>query len=48
MKANYITIVDNTAAFRARLYQRWQANPFDVSLIRKLILSGVNAPKGKS
>ena len=47
MTAEHITIVDNTAAFRARLHRAWQANPLDTSLIRKLILMGVYAPKGK-
>ena len=47
MQAEQVTIVDNTAAFRARLQQRWQANMTDISLIKKMILMRYYAQKGK-
>jgi len=51
MQAEHITIIDNTAAFRARLNQTWLANPFDNSLLKKIILMRtyflIKSPKGK-
>lgn len=47
MLAEQITIVDNTAAFRARLQRKWQANLTDNSLLKKIILMRFYASKGK-
>ena len=47
MLAEQITIVDNTAAFRARLQLKWQANLTDNSLLKKIILMRFYASKGK-
>lgn len=46
MNAEQITIVDNRQAYRARLNQLALANPLNIPLIKKTILSGFYARKG--
>jgi len=47
MQAEHITIIDNSAAFRARLNQQWQANLTSIPLLKKIILMRYYATKGK-
>jgi hypothetical protein len=46
MNAEHITIVDNRAAYRARLTQLALINPLNIPLIKRTILMRLSAPKG--